>query len=453
MTVLLGWDAERYPRSNARHGDDLLGLEPVTGDPSAGLLGRQSLLDAIHATRERLIVIARSRSDASNEEIPLAAPLQEFLDALDRTAEGARAATTVAHPLQPFDPAYFEPSRPELASADQLAFRGARAMLATQRGEGPHARDRYQLGVLPPPDLSAGIALEDLTAFFGHPVRQLLKYRAGFTLAETREFSDSLPLELDALARWKIGDRVLRRLRTGAPPDAVTQAEWLRGEVPPAQLGRRELDQVFSQARAALRRIPSLPGPTVARDLGLTIEVPGSDTAVLHGRVATSAGEVLQVEFSSLQPRHRIDAWLRLLALTVAEGDRPNAVVVGKNRSVAISAPSPEVARDLLGRYLALYRLGLSTPLPAPPRAGERLASLRRRGFDARSSEDVAGAVRKSWGWDSDRHWEAFFRFPGLLDIPATTVALPGPDTGEPSLFGALAQLIWEPLLEWEVAR
>lgn len=452
VTVLLGWDAERYPRSSARHGDDLLGLEPVTGDPSAGLLDRQLLLDAIHASRERLIVIARNRSDSSNEEIPLAAPLQELLDALDATAAGGEAGVreqiTVTHPLQPFDPGYFDPGRPELSSVDRLAFRGARAMSQTQP-----ARDRYRLETLPPPDLSTGVALDELTAFFAHPARQLLRYRAGFTLAETREFSDALPLELDSLDRWKIGDRVLRQLRAGTEPEAVAQAEWLRGEVPPAQLGRRELDQIFSQARAALRRVPSGVGQAAARDLSLTIDVPGTGATGLHGRVSTSGEALLQVEFSSLQPKHRIDAWLRLLALTVAEGDQPQAVVVGKNRAVAISAPPPDQARQLLGRYLALYRLGLSRPLPAPPRACERLAGLRRRGFDAQLPEDLAGAVKQFWEWDSDSHWQAFFSFPELLEIPATSVQLPAPETGESSLFGALAQLIWEPLLEWEVAR
>ncbi len=455
VTVLLGWDADRYPRPDARHGDDLLGVEPVTGDPAAGLADRQLLLDAIHATRARLIVIARGRSDATNEEVPLAAPVQELLDALDFTATGSRERVTVSHPLQPFDPGYFDPRRPELTSVDELAYRGARAMVAAERTrlESQPARDRYHLGVLPPPDLSAGVTLDELAAFFGHPVRQLLKQRAGFTLSESSEFSDAMPLELDHLARWKIGDRVLRQLHSGAGREAVEQAEWLRGELPPAELGQREIRQVVSQADAALRRAPRPAGPAAVRDLSLTVDVPGVGATGLRGRVATIGGEILQVEFSSLQPKHRIDAWLRLLALTAAEAGSPRAIVAGKKHSVALAAPPPEQAAELLGRYLALYRLGLSRPLPAPPRVGERLAVLRRRGFDAQQPEEVAGAIKKSWEWDADAHWEAFFDFPGLLEIPAGQVDLPGPATGESSLLGALAQLIWTPLLEWEVAR
>lgn len=453
VIVLLGWDAERYPRPGGRHGDDLLGLQPVTGDPSAGLADRQLLLDALHAARERLIVIARSRSDASNEPVPLAAPLQELLDALDLTADAGsvpvRDRITVSHPLQPFDPGYFDGSRPELTSVDPLAYRGAVAATSTPRP----ARDRYRLGPLPPPDLAGGVALDDLAAFFVHPARQLLKYRAGLTLAEPREFSDDLPLELDALERWKIGSRVLRQLRTGADPAAVEQAEWLRGEVPPAQLGRRELGQVFADARSALRRAPAEPGPAAVHDLALTLEVPGLGPLGLRGRVLSQGGQLVQVEYSGLQPRHRIEAWLRLLALAVAEQQQPKAIVVGKSRSVALAAPPPEVAAELLGRYLALYRLGLGVPLPALPRVCEALARFRPRSTEAEHPDQIARAVERFWEWDADDTWRAFFRFPALLSIPASEVDLPGPATGEPSLVGALAQLIWTPLLEWEEAR
>ncbi len=135
VVVLLGWDADCYPRSGRRHGDDLLGVEPRVGDPSAALDDRQVLLDAILAARETLVIVAQGRSEATNEPVPLAAPLAELLEALDDTAEtteGTRAgaAVTVQHPLQPFDPRYFDAAHPELASADPLAHRAAIASLA-----------------------------------------------------------------------------------------------------------------------------------------------------------------------------------------------------------------------------------------------------------------------------------------------------------------------------------
>ena len=189
------------------------------------------------------------------------------------------------------------------------------------------------------------------------------------------------------------------------------------------------------------------------RDLTLPIALPGGEVIGLRGRVATSGDELLQVEFSGLQPRHRIDAWLRLLALAVVEDAQPRAVVIGKSRSVALSAPPRAQAAELLGRYLAIYRLGLSRALPAPPRTCERLAKLRRRGVTTQDVDELAGAVKQVWEWDNDPHWSAFFGFPELLRIPAASVELPGPATGEAGLLPALAQLIWGPLLEAEVAR
>lgn len=128
-------------------------------------------------------------------------------------------------------------------------------------------------------------------------------------------------------------------------------------------------------------------------------------------------------------------------------------MVVAKGRSVALAAPPSDVAAELLGRYLALYALGLSRPLPALPRVGERLARTRRRSPEAQHPDQLARYLEKDWEWDRDENWKAFFSFPGVLSLPATQVDLPGPDTGEPSLVGALAQLVWAPLLECEEAR
>ena len=454
VVVLLGWDADRYPRPGRRHGDDLLGVEPLTGDPSATLDDRQALLDAVHAARETFVVVARGRSEATNEPVPLAGPLQELRDALDATAlagdRPAGAAVTRQHPLQPFDPGYFDPGRPELTSFDPLAYRGAQAMA----GPAKAARDRFHLDSLPPPDLSGGVGLDDLVDFFGHPARRLLKQRAGFTLAEPVELSDTVPLELDPLARWKIGDRVLRRLAAGTDPALVARAEWLRGEVPPAALGRRAIDQVFDDATATLSRLPSEAGQEPqTHDVALPLSLPGGEPVTLAGRVVTRGGTLVQAEYSGLGPRHRLSAWLRLLALTAATGQPARAVVIGKGRSVAMVAPPAPIAGDLLARYLAVYALGLSRPLPAMPRVGERLARTRRRSQDAQHPDQLARFLEKEWTWDSDDNWRAFFSWPAVLSLPAGEVPLPGPDTAEPSLVGALAQLIWAPLLDCEEAR
>jgi exodeoxyribonuclease V gamma subunit len=452
VVVLLGWDAACYPRSARRHGDDLLGVEPLVGDPSAALADRQALLDAVHAATETLVVVAQGRSEATNEEVPLAAPVAELLEALDLTAVAAdgrpaAAAVTVHHPLQPFDPRYFDPACPALRSADPLAFHAARATLA----EPVVPRGRYVLQPLPEPELTRGVGLDELVGFFANPARALLRARTGVSFADTPDPGDAIPIELPGLARWQVGNRVLQRLRAGASPAAVAKAEWLRGEVPPFALGQAVLDGVLDEARRSVREVaPSLPEP-VLHDLALSVPVPGHGNVPLVGRVATHGAELLQVEFSSLQPRHRLSAWLRLLVLAAGESGVWRARVVGKGRRVVYEAPPAAAALDLLGRYLALYALGLSRPLPASPRLGFAWAEYR---VSQRDPEDRLVSRKnfdRCWEYDSDDHWRAFFRYPDVLSLPAGDPPVPGADPGERTLVGALASSIWAPVMAAEV--
>ncbi len=451
VVVLLGWDADSYPRSGRRHGDDLLGVQPRVGDPSVALDDRQVLLDAIFAARETLIVVAQGRSEGTNEPVPLAAPIAELVEALDETAVAADGRTagavaTVQHPLQPFDTRYFDSAHPELASADPLAHRAALASLAE-----PVAVPSASLGSLPAKDLSTGVSLDDLTAYFTHPARALLRGRTGISLGDEQQSGDSIPIEPDHLERWQIGNRILGRLLAGHDEEAVKRAEWLRGDVPPFELGNTLLEGVLTEARRSVREVPTeLPDATL-HDLALTVGVPDHGQVPLVGRVATYGTELLQVEFSSLQPRHRLTAWLRLLALSAAEPGDLHARVVGKGRRAMLAAPPQEAARGLLGRYLAVYALGMSRELPALPRVGEAWAVYRASHRDPRDPLVSGKNLKRCWEWESDAYWKTFFTFPDLLDLPLGDLALPDADPRERTLVGALATCIWEPLLSAEV--
>src|SRR5690606_4708003 len=111
------------------------------------------------------------------------------------------------HPLQPFDHRNFTTgalvaSRPW--SFDRLALAGARAAASPRR---PAPR------VVPtglPPVARDILELEDLVRFVQHPVRAFLRQRLGIAVnGDEEEPSDSLPIELDNLERWGVGQRLL----------------------------------------------------------------------------------------------------------------------------------------------------------------------------------------------------------------------------------------------------
>jgi len=451
VVALLGWDAEHYPRSAPRDGDDLLRRHRQPTDPDPAGFDRQLLLDAVQAARKQLIVVCQARSEATNEQVPLAGPLLELLATVDSlgddSADPVSAQLSVQHPLQPHDPAYFgaDPGRQRLVSADRHAYR---AVVASQEQPLTVSRGRYHLDPLPVLSLDQGVSLDELTGFFAHPARALLRVRAGLSLGEPSQAGDDLPIEPDHLARWQVGNRVLQRLRDGQPMDSIERAEWLRGEVPPFELGSRELRSVLSQASATVAVLPTDLSDPVLHEVAISVPV-GGGTVPLSGRVISHGQELLGVEFSSLQARHRLVAWLRLLCLAAVEPGPWRARVIGKGRRAAYLAPEPEVATALLGRYLELYQLGLSRPLPALPRLGAQWAGYLASGRDPHEVPDAA--FRTNWDYDSDPAWTAFFSYPSVLSLPRECV-VPGADPAEPSLLGSLADAIWTPILAAEVA-
>ena len=109
------------------------------------------------------------------------------------------------------------------------------------------------------------MTLAELQALLGHPVRGFLRQRLDVGVPqEYDEIDDALPVELDPLTSWTIGDRILQRAIAGAEPSGVFLAEQLRGELPPLRLGERILrDEIFPRvdklfaATVAARSTPS----------------------------------------------------------------------------------------------------------------------------------------------------------------------------------------------------
>ncbi|MFD4292840.1 exodeoxyribonuclease V subunit gamma [Rhodococcus sp. NPDC058532] len=446
VVALLGLDDEAFPRSPGVDGDNVLGRTPLPGERDPRSEDRQLLLDAIGAAGERLLLFYTGMDPVSGVTRPPAIPLSEVRDVLDAMV-GRPAAVVTTHPLQPFDARNFRGPRP--FSFDTAALAGA---MSAQR---PAAPDR---GFLPEPlpALAPGdVDLAELIAFVVHPTQGFLRQRLGVRIADLdEEIADALDLELDSLARWSIGERMLTAILADDRdfPTAVADfraAEWRRGTLPPAALGGRALEDIEEAVRvlASAGRMPGRPGTVdVDLDLGDGRRLTGSVDGVHEDVVARTT-------FSKLGPKHRLTAWVQLLALSAAQPDRRwRADTIGKGpvrRPTAWRSHlvAPADARAQLDSLITLRDSGLRAPLPIATAATAAYAARRAYGDAVESALDsAANEWGSAFGDGKDRHVTYLYG----ADAPLTVLTATRASGTEGTRFGDLARALWEPLLAAE---
>ncbi|MFI6865382.1 exodeoxyribonuclease V subunit gamma [Nocardia sp. NPDC050406] len=444
VVVLLGLDDEVFPRSGGIDGDDVLARHRCPGDRDPRSEDRQLLLDAIMAAGERIILLHTGSDPVSGAHRPPAIPLAELLDTVrGHVGRDAMDAIVTRHPLQPFDAANFDAARP--FSFDPVALAGAVAARQPQR-----PRPVFLAAPLEPAT-PGDVELTDLVAFVEHPVRAFLWQRLGIRVPEEEEeIDDRLPIALDGLTKWGMGERMLAARLNGVEADVLRAAEWRRGTLPPARMGAAVLDDIEStvdQLVRVARPMHEIPGRTIdiAVDLG--------DGRRLTGTVSDVHDDaLLRATYSRLAAKHRIAAWVRLLALAATGSHQSwRAITLGRGQfrnpvwQSTLTAPDAATCRAILRQLAHLRDAGLSEALPIAPAASAVYADRRCKGA---SVEDATLSAEQefsgAYGEHNDRYlrqvWGANLRFADLTDPPAQSGE-------EQSRFGELARNLWNPLL------
>jgi len=403
VVCLVGLDDGVFPRTNGIDGDDVLARRPLTGERDVRSEDRQLLLDAVLAATETLVITYTGANEHSGVTRPPAVPLGELLDALDRTVAGAvRGQVLRRHPLQPHDQRNFVTGTASVVaprgpfSFDRAALAGARAAA----GE-PHEPEPFVAGVLPLVP-SGDVTLDELREFVLHPVRAFLRRRLMVSMPlDADELADQIPIDLDGLERWAIGDRLVREAVVGADPAAAMRAELLRGTLPPGRLGAQAMDQIAGEVRALLDRTAGL---RVGEPRRLPVEADLGDGRRLVGTVGPVYGtKLVTITYSRLRAKQRMSSWIDLVALSATYPDQHfTAHAAGRDRAGvmrALAGPLDHGAAELLRDLVALRDLGLQRPLPLPVATGEAWAAARTlelAGADASPEQ----AAERAWRTD-----------------------------------------------------
>ncbi len=456
VVCLLGVDDGVFPRRPPPDGDNIASDEEWIGDHDVRSEDRQLLLDAVMSARERLVIIFSGADPRSGAEIPPAVPIGELLDTLDATArsedkEKIRSKIITRHPLQSFDATNF--SQGGLGCSDRFSFdrAGLRAVRAASR-ERREAVAVFGFEPLTADDDQGLVSLSDLVRFFNHPIRALLFDRAGLWIGRPDETPDEqIPVSLTGLDSWSIGDRLLRLRMAGHKPDLLAAAEWRRGYLPPRGLGQKVIQQINEQVeQLMLTAQPYLTERPAPREVLAEI-----GNVRLTGTVSGVIGEsVVRVSYSKLAAKHRLQAWLELLALTVTDPTEGwQAVTIGRSGCSRLRAVDARWATTVLADLIELRAKGLREPIPFSPKASAEYAALRSRD---RQPALYRRRLDKLWAEDRDEAYERFFgkgaSFDALLVQPSISSEERG-SLAEPSRFGTLARRVFQPLLSVEDLR
>ncbi|BBX27377.1 exodeoxyribonuclease V subunit gamma [Mycolicibacterium alvei] len=438
VVCLVGLDDGVFPRLGAVDGDDVLARDPRTGERDIRSEDRQLLLDAIGAATQTLVVTYTGANEYSGQARPPAVPLAELLDTLRVTAEQPPVVVTT-HPLQPFDirnvtPGALLPDGP--FTFDPTVLTAAQASAGQRASRPPFFA--HQLPALPTGD----VALEDLVTFFRDPVKGFFR-ALDYTLPwDVDGVSDVMPVDIDALEEWTVGDRMLGDIMRGMTPADAQQAEWRRGTLPPGQLGWRRAialrDRCALLATEALRYRDADPQAfDVDIQLGGGRRITGTVSPVFGDRLVS-------VTYSKLGGKHLLQSWIPLLALAAGHPGRDwSAVCIGRPRRgdtpLIETLDSPDDPVALLGDLVAIYDAGRREPLPLPVKTSYAWAAARHAGDDPEREA--------SYRWRSGK-------FPGEDEAPAHVRAW-GRSAPLSRLvgLGEYAERLWLPVLQAERSR
>ncbi|MEO6794567.1 MAG: exodeoxyribonuclease V subunit gamma [Mycobacterium sp.] len=451
VVCLVGIDDGVFPRVDHVDGDDVLARRPLTGERDIRSQDRQLLLDAVCAATQTLVITYAGADESTGKVRPPAVPLAELLDALDATVGASvRDQVVVRHPLQPFDIRNVQPG--ELGVPGQPFTFDPTARTAAEAAAGQRTEPTETFAALLPPPPATDVELDELARFFKDPVKGYFR-ALDYTLPwDVEGVQDNMPVEIDSLQQWTVGDRMLADMLAGMHPDDAANAEWRRGTLPPGRLGMRTACDIRDLSRAlAEAAFEHRSGDPDAYDINVDLGGGRRLTGTVSGVYRT---RTVSVVYSRLAGKHLLGAWIPLLALSAQHPETQwNALCIGRGvgrnhlRKRTLAPPVDPIAA--LGDLVAIYDAGRREPLPLPLSTSYAWADARR------TAEDPVGAARAAWGGkygerDRPAHvkvWGGGAGLDKLLDAPR-----PGEEvTGEATRLGALAVRMWAPLLSGEV--
>ena len=460
VIVLMGLDADLFPRQRNRPAFHLMEQQRLLGDPHPADQDRYVLMEALLSARDHLLITWSCRDERKGEERPPSSPVRQWLQWLQEQLGAQAAGLEIVHAASPLDRRNFLPHGDLPPASCDRRLLAARQLLEQHpppsqpwaTGPMPEtppqpaaAPDRKsQRPPSPEPNLQEGPQehFEALRQWLMAPQKTWLR-ELGLRPGEwARPIEDLEPLTLPERERVALLRQGLVADGPMAGPGA--SGDWLlwclgTGQLPPqggGELEARTLQrrwQTLQDARAALG--PPSCEPLTWGDWQAAPQWQGDSVVVCHPAKASTA------QF--------IDLWLQLVLASACATSPRQGVLIARDspdRFAAALILKPlevEAARLELERLETLARRGRQVCWPVPPDSGWAWISheqAKAGSGDAQAAQVWEGHVRRR----GERLREEMVVCFGA-DLPASSLI-----DGD---FGPLAAQLYGPILAAEVKQ
>jgi len=423
IVCLLGMNADAFPRETWRPGFDFIAKYPRRGDRSRRNDDRYLFLEAILSARQTFYISYVGQSIQDNSRIPPSVLVNELMDYIEQGYGIRGTDLTIQHPLQAFSPTYFNGKASRLFSYSKENLLAAASLVESKD---------------PVPFISRGLSepslpyqqaeMNQLIAFFTHPVRFLLQNRLGIFLEESdTNISERENFELDALQRHILGQELVERKLRGCDLKTLLPIYRASGSLPHGKVGEVLFNQMCLEAEAFVKRVEAYTCGSRHDPVEVTRDISDYSVHAILDQLYSSG--LLYIRYANIRARDLISTWIQHLFLCLLDED----AVPKKSYTIckdAIWVFSPvENSRMILNDILALHREGLIKPLHFFPESSFEYAYSRL--VRKRSRSQSLNIARNRWsgtdfrqGESEDLYLNCCFRNSDMIDEEFETISI-----------------------------
>jgi exodeoxyribonuclease V gamma subunit len=335
VVAILGFDHDAF-RSGSNDGDDILAIDPRIGERDLHAEQRLGLLTTVCAATDALVITCSGYDVTNNKRIPLAIALEELADTVASVLADPLSSSpvdpgtrplVVSHARQAADPVNFGHLGDDPVKNAGVFAGGAwtfdptaAAVAAEVRRVGLAGPTPIAWPVLldaPDPDADNALSTAELIDAVRRPSDVYLRTQLGITLpGQHDEVVEDVTLWPGILAERILGAELVTARRSGVDIEQWLHLRSIAGGLPPGGLRA----QFLSGLSASVDRLFAVPG--VAHAVTDSVEV----ATTVNGRAIADTIDVcghqlVTMAYSKWHPRHRLAAWLRLAAATLARPD------------------------------------------------------------------------------------------------------------------------------------